>query len=369
MRIHIVGTRGFPSWYGGFETLVRHLAPYLVSRGHQVTVFDREPNRHQDGRRTRIVDEVRVFSSWGHNGTTSSTLSHGLSSTLVTAKEKPHVALVMNVANGFYLPVLRARGVPVALNVDGIEWERDKWSSVGKRVFRAAAASTARWADCIIADSMAIAELWRTEFNRDSCFIPYGGDPQSHLPGPERVVHLGLEPGAYVLIVARLVPENNVATMLEAAKRTGKPTVVVGSGVSDLEQRIRAEHNPPQVTALGHVSDQDLLSALWAHCGVYLHGHSVGGTNPALVQAMGLGAPVLAVDTPFNREVVVLDDLLVPLEPDVIARRADLLLRSLELRAVATEWGLTRVATVYNWAAVCAGYEAALTTLARTDGS
>jgi glycosyltransferase involved in cell wall biosynthesis len=370
MRIHIVGTRGFPSSYGGFETLVRHLAPYLVARGHQVTVFDREPERRQDGHRTRVVDGVRVFSSWGLDGTASSTLSHGLSSTFVTAKERPNVALVMNVANGFFLPVFRARGVPVALNVDGIEWERDKWSSVGKRVFRAAAASTAWWADCLIADSMAIAERWRTEFHRESCFIPYGGDPQSRLPGPERVVHLGLEPGGYVLIVARLVPENNVPIMLEAARRTGKPTVVVGSGCgSDLEQQIRAQHNPPQVTALGHVSDQGLLSALWAHCGVYLHGHSVGGTNPALVQAMGLGAPVLALDTPFNREVVVRDDLLVPLETDVIARRADLLLRSPELRAAATAWGRARVATVYNWAAVCAGYELVLTTLARADGS
>jgi glycosyltransferase involved in cell wall biosynthesis len=350
--------------------LVRHLAPYLVDRGHQVTVFDREPDRHQDGRRTRLVDEVRVFSSWGLNGTASSTLSHGLSSMLVTAKEKPNVALIMNVANGFFLPVLRVRGVPVALNVDGIEWERDKWGSVGKRVFRAAAASTARWADCLIADSMAIAERWRTELHRDSCFIPYGGDPQSSLPGPERVVHLGLEPGGYVLIVARLVPENNVAMMLEAARRTGKPTVVVGSGGgSDLERQIRAQHNPPQVTALGHVSDQDLLSALWAHCGVYLHGHSVGGTNPALVQAMGLGAPVLALDTPFNREVVARDNLLVPLDADVIARRADLLLQSLELRAAAKAWGRERVANVYNWAAVCAGYESVLTTLARTDGS
>jgi glycosyltransferase involved in cell wall biosynthesis len=283
---------------------------------------------------------------------------------LVTAMEKPNVALVMNVANGFFLPALRARGVPVALNVDGIEWERDKWNSVGKRVFRAAAASTARWADCLIADSMAIAERWRTEFHRDSCFIPYGGDPESDLPGPERVMRLGLEPGGYVLIVARLVPENNVAMMLEAARRTGKPAVVVGSGGgSNLEQQIRAQHSPPQVTALGHVSDQDLLSALWAHCGVYLHGHSVGGTNPALVQAMGLGAPVLALDTRFNREVVVRDDLLVPLEADVIARRADLLLRSLELRAAAAAWARARVATVYNWAAVCARYESVLTTL------
>jgi glycosyltransferase involved in cell wall biosynthesis len=338
----------------------------LVDRGHQVTVFDREHCRHQDGRRARVVDDVRVLSSWGLDGTASSTLSHGLSSTLVTAKEKPDVALVMNVANGFFLPVLRARGVPVALNVDGIEWERDKWSSVGKRVFRAGAASTARWADCLIADSMAIAELWRTEFHRDSCFIPYGGDPQSRLPGPEKVVHLGLEPGGYVLIVARLVPENNVTMMLEAARRTGKPTVVVGSGGgSDLERQIRAQHNPPQVMALGHVSDQDLLSALWVHCGVYLHGHSAGGTNPALVQAMGLGAPVLALDTRFNREVVARDDLLVPLEADVIARRADMLLRSLELRTAATTWGRARIATAYNWAAVCARYESVLTALAQ----
>jgi glycosyltransferase involved in cell wall biosynthesis len=286
----------------------------------------------------------------------------------VTAKEKPDVALVMNVANGFFLPVLRARGVPVALNVDGVEWERDKWSSVGKRVFRAGAASTARWADCLIADSIAIGQLWQKEFHRDSCFIPYGGDPQSHLPGPEKVVHLGLEPGGYVLIVARLVPENNVLMMLEAAKRIGKPTVVVGSGGgSDLERQIRAQHNPPYVTALGHVSDQELLSALWAHCGVYLHGHSAGGTNPALVQAMGLGAPVLALETPFNREVVDCDDLLVPLDADVIARRADMLLRSDDLRIAATAWGRTRVATAYSWANVCAHYESVLTTLAHTD--
>ena len=288
MRIHIVGTRGFPSSYGGFETLVRHLAPYLVGRGHQVTVFDREPHRHQDGRRTRIVDEVRVFSSWGHNGTTSSTLSHGLSSTLVTAKEKPNVALVMNVANGFFLPVLRARGVPVALNVDGIEWEREKWSSVGSGSFGRPPHPRHGGLTASSQTRGPSPNGGGRNFIGTAASSRTGG-PASHLPGPERVVHLGLEPGGYVLIVARLVPENNVAMMLEAAKRTGKPTVVVGSGGSDLEQQIRAEHNPPQVTALGHVSDQDLLSALWAHCGVYLHGHSVGGTNPALVQAMGWG--------------------------------------------------------------------------------
>ncbi|HTF51151.1 MAG TPA: glycosyltransferase, partial [Pseudonocardia sp.] len=222
--------------------------------------------------------------------------------------------------------------------------------------------------DSLIADSEAIGERWISEFDRDSEFVPYGGDVPDGAPGPDRVRELGLTPGGYALIVARLVPENNVSTMLDAAKRTGAPVVVVGSAAgSELEQRIRAQHNPPQVHALGHVSDQELLSALWAHCGVYLHGHSVGGTNPALVQAMGLGAPVLALDTVYNREVLANDDMLVPLEPEVIARRAVELLGSPHRRDDAVRWGHQRVAEVYNWDAVCEGYEAVLRKAARTD--
>jgi glycosyltransferase involved in cell wall biosynthesis len=366
MRIHILGTRGFPSTYGGFETLIRHLAPDLVRRGHEVTVFDREPAGSAG--RVRMIDGVRVYSSPGLSGTTSSTLSHGLTSSVLTAREKPHVALVMNVANGFFLPALRARKVPVVLNVDGIEWERDKWSPLGKRVFKAAARATARWADYLIADSEAISARWLTEFDRESVFVPYGGDLPGGPPGTERVEQLGLTPGGYVLIVARLVPENNVTTMLDAAKRTGAPVVVVGSaGGNELEQQIRAEHNPPLVHALGHVSDQELLSALWAHCGVYLHGHSVGGTNPALVQAMGLGAPVLALHTQFNREVLASEEMVVPLDPEVIARRATALLRSPRLRADAANWGRRRVAEVYNWGAVCEGYETVLLKAARSE--
>jgi glycosyltransferase involved in cell wall biosynthesis len=362
----VLGTRGFPSTYGGFETLVRHLAPELVRRGHQVTVFDRDPDRRSAGQRTCVVDGVRVYCSWGTRGRNSSTLSHGLSSSLVAAWERPHVCLVMNVANGFFLPLLKARGIPVVLNVDGIEWERDKWSPFGKRVLRAAAWSTARRSDQLIADSRAIAARWCSEFRRDSHFIPYGGDPPEGGCQPSRVRELNLEPGRYVLIVARLVPENKVSMMLEAARRTGAPTVVVGSGGgSVLEREIRAQHAPPLVHVLGHIADQELLAALWAHCGVYLHGHSVGGTNPALVQALGLGAPVLALDTPYNREVLACEDMLVPRQPNVIAERTAALLASADARSHASAWGRARVAEVYNWAAVCTAYESVLVTAAR----
>ena len=174
MRIALLGTRGYPSYYGGFETLIRHLAPYLSGAGHDVTVFDRSAGRLRS--RTAIVDGIRVVRSVGTAGNASSTLTHGLTSTLVTAVERPDVAVIMNVANGYFLPMLSLRGVPTVLNVDGIEWEREKWSPLGRKVFRGGALATARWADHLVTDSRAIAERWHREFGRESTFIPYGGD-------------------------------------------------------------------------------------------------------------------------------------------------------------------------------------------------
>jgi glycosyltransferase involved in cell wall biosynthesis len=276
----------------------------------------------------------------------------------MTSLDRPDVALIMNVANGFFLPALRARGIPIVLNVDGIEWERAKWSPLGRKVFRAGAQAAARWADHLVSDSHAIAERWSREFGRESTFIPYGGDRDEMGIDPGRVAALGLEPAGYVLVVARFVPENNVELMLEAGRRTGRPVVVVGSNPgTELDARLRIQHAPPNVHMLGHVSDQDLLSSLWAHCGVYLHGHSVGGTNPALVQAMGMGAPTIALDTVYNREVLVRDDMLAAPDAEDISRRASLLLGSLTRRQNAAVWGRNRVADVYNWADVCKSYE------------
>jgi len=360
VRIDILGTRGFPSSYGGFETLVRHLAPYLAARGHDVTVFDRRDKGGPRAESSRMIQGVRVVSSRGLNGTTTSTLSHGLSSALRTARTRPDVALIMNVANGFFLPVLKLRGVPTVLNVDGIEWEREKWTPIGQRVFYTAAKMTAKWADRLISDSEAIRCRWQFEFGRDSTFIPYGGDPEA-VPSNTYIEELRLDVGGFALIVARFAPENNVKRMLDAAVTADVPVVVVGSAVgSSLEAEIRARHDPPRVHVVGHISDQRELAALWSACGVYLHGHSVGGTNPALVQAMGLGAPVLALDTPFNREVLNSSEQLFEGDASEIAFRIKTVMTSLETRTRFRSNGRSRVAAIYNWSNVCASYEASL---------
>lgn len=364
MRIHILGTRGFPNSYGGFETLLRHLAPYLVRRGHEVTVFERHGRGKSPHEPMRMVQGVRVVGTRGFHGTTTSTLSHGLTSALRTAQTRPDVALIMNVANGFFLPILKWRGVPAVINVDGVEWERGKWNPIGQRAFYSAAKMTATWADRLISDSEVIRSIWRQEFNRESSFIPYGGDPEVR-PSSTYVHELGLRVEQFVLIVARLVPENNVALMLDAAVASQYPVVVVGSANhSPLDVQIRARHDPPRVNVVGHIYDQRDLCALWRACGVYLHGHSVGGTNPALVQAMGMGAPVLALDTPFNREVLDSSEQMVAGEVQEIASRITAVMISPEMRARFRSNEANRVAAVYNWSAVCASYEAVLAEVA-----
>lgn len=303
-RYAIIGSRGYPSTYGGFETFVRRLAPYLAKQGVDVTVYGRDDSRPEPF----VTDErIRVVNTRGHESKCASTLSYGLTACRHAARERYDAALVLNCANGYWLPLLRSAGVPTAVNVDGLEWERDKWSALGKKVFRNSAVVTSKYADRLISDAQGIADYWQQHFDSSSTVIPYGGDILDTLP-TTKVREQGLEPGRYILVVARLVPENNVDLLLDAVEKLNGRyrTVVVGSAVGDapIEQRLREMQRISNVLWLGHVSDQELLQQLWQHCGVYVHGHSVGGTNPALLQALGAGAPTIAFDTVFNREVV-----------------------------------------------------------------
>jgi glycosyltransferase involved in cell wall biosynthesis len=275
----------------------------------------------------------------------------------------------MNVANGYFLPLLRARGIPTLVNVDGIEWERAKWSSLAKRVFRAGAERTARWADGLVFDARAIEAYWENSFGVHGTFIPYGGDVPPALAVPEGLTHRG-----YVLIVARFVPENSVPEFFEAvpAIAADHPVVIVGSSGyggqwDDVASWLAASYS--SVSWLGHVSNDSLLLALWQHAGVYFHGHSVGGTNPALVQAMAAGAPILARDTIYNREVLGPAGRFVAADPGQIAASVlDLMGSSTEREAACYE-NLGRAEQHYSWRQVCADYEQALRGLIRDQES
>lgn len=366
MRCAILGSRGYPSTYSGYETLVRRLAPYLRDAGHDVSVYCRGSGR-PPGQGTQIdsVDGITRIWTRGVAGKATSTLSHGLTAALDARRRQFDAVLVLNVANGYYLRLLHRAGVPTVVNVDGIEWKRDKWNALGKLVFRVGAALTARYADELVADSVAIAQYWAKTFNRDCRYIPYGADVVTDVPS-DRLDPLGLTPGGYVLVVARMVPENNTDLLLDALALLDfrYPAVVVGAAVgrSALEDRLRRTASAhPNFQWLGHVDDQDLLAQLWTHCGAYWHGHSVGGTNPSLLQAMGYGAPVIAVDTVYNREVLGNDQQVCPPIQGVLAARIQAVIDDADQQAALRRVSQSVISARYRWPAVNDAYEATLT--------
>ena len=350
--VAIIGSRGYLSTYGGFETFVRHLAPHLRDAGAAVTVYGHAPH----GRQEVLHDGIRRVETLGINTKATATLTHGMTAVFDACRRNFDVVLLLNIANGFYIPLLQAAGIPVAVNVDGLEWERGKWGYFPRQVFRAGARITARRADVVIADSRAISDVWRDTFQRDCVFLPYGGDVVADVP-LEPVREVGLKPG-YILLVARLVPENNIDLFLDAVElmHHKPPVVVVGSAnyKSPIVDRLTKLSNT--VRWLGHIADQALLASLWAHCGVYFHGHSVGGTNPALLQAMGLGAPVIAVDSPYSREVLSNAEALVEARPESVATRLGEVLESDVVRNELRRRGTSRVRSAYRWSDVCNGY-------------
>lgn len=357
-NVAVIGTRGYPSYYGGFETAVRQLAPYLSDAGWSVTVYGRDgATREDDPKRDPRVVTVETA---GLEKKSLSTLTYGLTAVLDTIRRRPDVALVMNVANGFWLPLLTAFRIPTVVNVDGLEWERAKWGRLAKLVFKIGAKMTARFGNILVTDAKEIQRRWLQDFGRNSTFIPYGGEVVGDLPLEDGLTHRG-----YVLIVARFVPENTVSEFFDAAEQLAVKYRVVIVGASGyggpLDERAKTlDARFDNVTWLGHIRDDARLFSLFQHAGAYFHGHSVGGTNPALVQAMACGAPVVARDTVYNREVLGDAALFCLPTASDIAAVVSAALDDAENSDKRGQQAKRRAGEEYSWSKVCGAYEEVL---------
>jgi glycosyltransferase involved in cell wall biosynthesis len=356
VRIALLGTRGVPARYGGFETAVEEIGSRLVTRGHDVTVYCRSEDRSPEylGMRRVVLPAVRLRSA--------ETLSHtALSVAHQVRRHRADVAIVFNAANAPLVPALHSLGVPVAVHVDGLEWQRGKWGRIGRRYYLAAERAAVRWADALIADAVGIQEYYRRRYGAASHYLTYGA-PVLREPALHRLRQLGLESGGYHLVVARLEPENHVDLVLRgyAASSAQQPLVIVGTApyasthVAELE---RLANGDDRMRMLGAIWDQELLDALYAGASCYLHGHSVGGTNPSLLRALGAGASVAAFDVDFNREVIGEAGVYFAEDEDVTT-----ILKQVEADPEAArrrgEEGRRSVARRYRWDDVADGYEA-----------
>lgn len=355
----MVGTRGVPARYGGFETAIEEVGRRLAQRGHEVTVYCRPPADEEGAVAEHLG--MRCISLPALRTKALETLSHTALSSAHSLFRGPYdVAMLFNSANAPFTPLLRRRGARVAIHVDGLEWQRAKWSGAGRRYYRAAEALSVRWADALIADSDGISEYYLEEFGASTELLSYGAPILDDL-GDDRLAGLGLRPLAYHLVVARFEPENHLHVIVDGYRRSGAshPLVVVGSApYSDAYTEVvrNCAGGDPRIRFTGSIWDQEQLDQLYAHALTYLHGHSVGGTNPSLLRAMGAGAAAVAWDVRFNREVIG-DDGRFFAAPADVARQVE----DAESDPAASErYGASlrdRAALAYRWDDVADGYE------------
>lgn len=302
--VALVGTRGVPARYGGFETCVEEVGRRLAARGHRVVVYCRTDSQHGHDRPTTYLEMDLVHLPALHRRSLE-TLSHTGLSVSHLRTHRTDVAIVFNSANAPFLPVIRAARIPVATHVDGLEWKRAKWGRTGRRYYRSAERLSVRWSDALIADAPGIAKYYQDKFRAATEQIAYGAPLVSRRS--DRLQEMDVAAQGYHLVVARFEPENHVDVIVEGYRRSKArlPLVVVGSApYSDDYTRRITELADRRVRLVGGVWDQELLDQLYAGSLTYLHGHSVGGTNPSLLRAIGAGAAVSAYDVAFNRDVL-----------------------------------------------------------------
>lgn len=366
LRIAMVGTRGVPASYGGFETAVEEIGRRLVERGHEITVYTRgSESRKREYLGMKIVHLPAVSVKQ------LETLSHtGLSAVHAVLRRRPDAAFVFNAANSPFLPVLRARGIPTALHMDGLEWKRSKWGRRGKAYYRWAEEFGVRTADALIADAPGIGDYYNREFGVPTELIRYGAPILESAP-VDGIRALDLAPRGYHLVVARFEPENHVLEIVEGyrASAAAKPLVVVGSApyAAEHTERIRAAAgDDPRIRFLGGVYDQDLLDALYFHALSYVHGHSVGGTNPSLLRAMGAGTATLAYDVGFNHETLDEHGLFFA-DAAELTRGVEALDRDAAFAGTLGLRARERAATAFRWDDVATAYEDLAGRLARRE--
>jgi len=358
VRFAILGTRGIPARYGGFETFAEELSTRLAMRGHQVTVYCRErhPEALYRGVRLQYLPTIRhkYFD----------TIAHTALSTLHVLGSRYDALLYCNAANAVFTWMPRAFGMPVALNVDGLERNRKKWNALAKSWYRWSEWLATWMPNAVVTDAQAIATYYREKYQRDSVMIPYGAEVGT-VKGTGVLRQLGLDPKKYFLYVSRMEPENNGLLVREAFERvaTDLKLALIGDApyAAEYVAKVR-DTRDPRVVIPGAIYGEG-YGELGSHCFAYIQATEVGGTHPALIEAMGRSALTLYLDTPENAEVAGGAGLPFTHEnlTDVMQ---GVLAMSEEDRDIWRARARERVQSRYSWEAVTDAYEKLLEGLA-----
>ena len=303
MKVAIIGTRGYPYVYGGFETFAKELSERLVKNGVEVHIycqknlFDKQP---------RVVNGINLHYIPTINTKSLNQIIHSFLSIVHATFSPVDIILVVNLAAGPMGWIPKLTGKKTMINVDGLEWMRPKWKGLGAAYFRFAAKIATKLYDLVITDADAMRDVYLEEFKKDSLVIAYGA-PDYKKSDVSHLKRFEIIPNEYYLIVGRLIPDNNADLVIKAYLESDseKNLVIVGDvPYKDTYAENLKKLAGDRVRFIGYVKDSEELMALYQNCFTYIHGHKFGGTNPAMLKAMSNNCAILALDTVFNKEML-----------------------------------------------------------------
>lgn len=361
MKIAILGTRGIPGNYGGFETFAEQLGTRLAARGHNVTVYGRKHYATSAERRYREVELV-ILPTIRHKY--FDTVVHTFLSVLHAAPRRYDVILICNAANSIFAFIPRLFSTPTLVNVDGLERKRKKWNRIGQTYYLISEWLSTFLPTGIVTDAQVIQNYYETRYGKRSEMIAYGAEV-ARRAAPERVERFGLEPNRYILYVSRLEPENNAHMVIEAYERvkTDMPLVIVGGAPYAREYIAQIKQTrDPRIKFPGFVFGED-YRALQQNAYCYVHATEVGGTHPALIEAMGAGNCALTLATPENLEVLG-DAGIVYSSCEELTEKLQRVIKDPKIIQEYRARAMARVIQHYNWEQITDQYEMLLARLA-----
>jgi glycosyltransferase involved in cell wall biosynthesis len=357
MKIGIIGTRGIPNQYGGFEQFAGHLSVGLVEKGHEVIVYNSSlhPYKETEWNNVQIVH----CKDWENSLGTVGQFFYDLNCIQDARRRNFDILLHLGYTSDSIWHRRWPRSAVNIVNMDGMEWKRSKYNQITRHFLKRAEGLAARNADTLIADSIGIQDYLKSEYNKPSSYIPYGATIFS-TPNPASLQLLNLDPFQYSLLIARMEPENNIEPIINAYQESGlaEPLIIVGGITNSFGRFLSGKYSKENTRFVGAIYDQELLNNLRYHSKRYFHGHSVGGTNPSLLEAMACGCNIIAHDNIFNRAVLEKNAFFFS---DQI-QLASILKNGQDLQLIGErrECNLQKIKNHYSWDKIIGDYEAVM---------
>ncbi len=357
MKIAIAGTRGIPNNYGGFEQCAEFLSVLLAGKGHDVTVYSTHYHPYQD-KTFNGVEIKHCYNPENKIGTPGNFIYDYLCMRdAVNNKFDILLVLGYTTASVFY-PFMNFGKTILITNMDGLEWKRDKWNNLVKKLAKWFERLGANHSHYLVADNMKIREYLYKTYHKDATFIAYGcqtfNEPDESVLSPQQVYK-----NEYSILVARMEAENNVEMILEGYANSTQPgkLLVVGNLTTAYGQRMAQTYaKDPRIVFTGGIYDLKQLNNLRYFSRFYFHGHSVGGTNPSLLEAMASGAYIIAHNNEFN-EAILGSDALYFSDAGSLSELLNNSIVSDQVRSGAVENNFRKVKEIYNWNLIADKYE------------